>query len=57
MEDRGSGGGNSDNGTPNIRGSREERDNGRALPATAVNPLDSATHTYRRWQEGGGLAE
>jgi hypothetical protein len=49
-EDRGSDG---DNGTPDDRGSGEERDDGSALPATAVNPLDSAKHAYRRWLEGG----
>ena len=50
-EDRGSDG---DNGTPDDCGSGEERDNGSALPATAVNPLDSAKHAYRHRLEGGG---
>jgi hypothetical protein len=53
-EDRGSEG---DNGTHDDRGSGEERDDGSALPATAVNPLDSAKHAYRRRLEGGGVAE
>ena len=53
-EDRGSDG---DNGTPDDRGSGEERNDGSALPATAVNPLASAKHTYRRRLEGGGLVE
>ena len=53
-EDRGSDG---DNGTPDDRGSREESDDGSALPATAANLLDSAKHTYQRRLEGGGLAE
>ncbi len=53
-EDRGSDG---DNGTPDDRRSGEERDDGSALPATALNPLDSAKHTYRRRLEGGGVAE
>ena len=51
-EDRGSDG---NNGTPDNRGSGEERDDGSALPATAVNLLDSAKHMYRRRLEGGGL--
>ena len=50
-KDRGSDG---NNGTPDDRGSGEERDGGSALPAMAVNPLDSAKHTYRRQLEGGG---
>ncbi len=50
-EDRGSDG---NNGTPDNCGSREERDDGSALPATAVNLLDSAKHAYRRRLEGGG---
>ena len=50
-EDRGSDG---NNGTPDDRGSGEERDDGSALPATAVNPLDSAKHTYQHRLEGGG---
>ena len=50
-EDRGR---NGNNGTPNDRGSREERNDGSALPATAVNPLDSVKHAYRRRLEGGG---
>ncbi len=50
-EDRGSGG---NNGTPDDRGSGEERDDGSALPATAVNPLNSAKHAYRCRLEGGG---
>jgi len=50
-EDRGS---DSNNGTPDDRGSGEEHDDGSALPATAVNPLDSAKHTYRCRLEGGG---
>ena len=50
-EDRGS---DSDNGTPDDRWSREERDDGSALPATAVNPLDSTKHAYRRRLEGRG---
>ncbi len=49
-EDRGS---NGNNGTPDDRGSREERDYGTALPATAVNPLDSVKRMYRRRLEGG----
>ena len=53
-EDRGSDG---DDGTPDNRGSGEERDYGSALPATAVNLLDSAKHMYRRQLEGGGVAE
>ena len=50
-EDKGSDG---NNGTPNDRESGEERDDGSALPATAVNPLDSAKHAYRHQLEGGG---
>ena len=50
-EDRGSDG---NNGTPDNRRSGEECDDGSALPATAVNPLDSAKHAYRRRLEGGG---
>ena len=42
------------NGTPDNRGSGEERDNESALPATAVNLLDPAKHAYRRQLEGGG---
>ena len=53
-EDRGSDG---DDGTPDDRGSGEERDYGSALPAPAVNPLDSAKRAYRCWVEGGGVAE
>ena len=53
-EDRGSDG---YNGTPNNRGSEEERNDRSALPATAVNPLDSTKHVYRCWLEGGGVAE
>ena len=53
-EDRGR---NVNNGTPDDRGSGEERDDGSALPAMAVNPLDSAKHAYRRRLEGGGVAE
>ena len=53
-EDRGSDG---DNGTPDDRGSGEEGDDGSALPATAVNPLDSAKHAYRRRLEGRGVAD
>ena len=41
-EDSGSGNGN--DGTHDNRGSTEERDDGSALPATVVNPLDSANH-------------
>ena len=40
------------NGTPDDRGSGEERDDGSAT--TAVNPLDSAKHAYRCRLEGGG---
>jgi len=50
-EDRGS---DDNNRTPDDCGSGEERDDGSALPATAVNPLDSAKHAYRRRLEGGG---
>ncbi len=53
-EDRGS---DSNGGTPDDRGSGEERDDGSALPARAVNPLDSAKRAYRRQPEGGGVAE
>ena len=49
-EDRGSDG---DNGTPDNCGSGEERDDGSALPAMAVNPLDSAKHAYRCLLERG----
>ena len=49
-EERGSDG---DDGTPDDRGSGEERDYGSALPATAVNLLDSAKRMYRRRLEGG----
>ncbi len=52
-EDRGSGGGDGDDGTTDNCGSREERDNGSALSATAVNPLNSAKRVYRRRREGG----
>ena len=52
-EDRGSGGGNGNDGTPDHRGSREERDDGRALPAMEVNLLDSAKRLYRCQREGG----
>ena len=39
---------------PGNCGSREERNNRRArLPATAVNPLDSAKRVYWRQREGG----
>ena len=50
-EDRGSDG---DNGTPNNCGSGEERDDGSALPAMAVNSLDSTKNAYRCRLEGGG---
>ena len=50
-EDRGSDG---NTGTPDDRGSGEERDDGSALSTTAVNQLDSAKHAYRRRLEGGG---
>ena len=50
-EDRGSDG---NNGTPDDRGSGEERDDGSAPPATAVNPLDSAKHAFWRQLEGEG---
>jgi hypothetical protein len=50
-EDRGSDG---NNGTPNDRGSGEKCNDGSALPATAVNPLDFAKHAYRRRMEGRG---
>jgi hypothetical protein len=50
-EDRGR---NGNNRTPDNRGSREECNDGSALPATAVNPLDSVKHAYRRRLEGGG---
>ena len=53
-EDRGSDG---NNGTPDDRRSREERDDRSALTAMAVNPLDPAKHAYRRRLEGGGVAE
>ena len=53
-EDRGSDG---INGTPDDRLSGEERDDRSALPATAVNPLDSAKHVYRRRLEGEGVVE
>ena len=53
-EDRGSSSGSGNNGTPNDRRSGEERNKRRALPATAVNLLDSAKRAYRRWREGGG---
>ena len=51
-EDRGSGGSNGNGGTPNDSGSGEERNDGSTLPATTVNPLDSAKRPYRRWREG-----
>ena len=53
-ENRGSDG---NNGTPDDRGSGEKGDKGSALPATAVNPLDSAKHAYQHRLEGGGVAE
>ena len=49
-EDRGSDG---DDGTPDYSGSREERNYGSTLPATVVNPLDSAKRAYWRRLEGG----
>ena len=53
-EDKGSGGCNGHDRSPNDRGSGEERDNGSTLPATMVNSLDSPTHAYQRRREGGG---
>ena len=53
-EDRGSDG---NNGTPDDRGSREKCDDGSALPATAVNLLDSAKRAYRGRLEGGGVEQ
>ena len=50
-EDRGSDG---NTGTPDDRGSGEECDDGSALPAMAVNQLDSAKHAYRHRLEEGG---
>ena len=50
-EDKGRDG---NNGTPDDRRSGEERDDGSALHATALNSLDSATHAYQRRLEGGG---
>ena len=52
-EDRGGGSGDRDNGTPDNRRSGEECDNRSELPATAVNPLDSAKRVYHRWWEVG----
>ena len=56
-EDRGSGGGDGNDGTPDHRGSREERGDRSALPVTAVNLLDSKKHAYQHWRERGGMAE
>ena len=56
-EDRGSDGGNGskgNNGTPDNCRNGEERNNRSALPATAVNPLDSAKRVYPRQREEGG---
>ncbi len=44
-EDTGSDG---DDGTPDNRGSGEEHDYGIALPATAVNPLDSVKRAHQK---------
>ena len=52
-EDRGSGGGGGNDRTPNDHASGEERNDGSALPAPAVNPLDSAKHGFWRRREGG----